>query len=103
MRDAFKGRWRLSSALDADSNLAEKQVEDVEGDVYVETEGVGYPKYTYRMDLSLRSAGKGARNNKLVWRGFWSHNSLTDDWGVFELKNDKPFLFSRVKSYGFGE
>jgi F-box protein 9 len=73
-----------------------------EGDLYIETEGVG-PKYTYRMDLSLRSAGKGARNNKLVWRGFYSYNKLTDDWGEFLLKNDKPFFFSRVKSYGFGE
>lgn len=103
MQNALRGRWRLSSALDASSNLTEKQIEDVEGDLYIETEGVGYPKYTYRMDMSLRSAGKGARNNKLIWKGFWSHNSLTDDWGAFELKNDKPFFFSRVKSYGFGE
>ena len=39
------------------------------------------------MDLSLgnagRSAGGGARNTKLVWRGFWSYNRLTDDWAQF--------------------
>ena len=103
MQMALKGRWRLSSALDAGCDLGDKRVEDLEGDLYIETEGVGYPKYTYRMDLALRSAGRGARNNKLIWKGFWSHNSLTDDWGTFELKNDKPFFFSRVKSYGFGE
>ncbi|KAJ8119446.1 hypothetical protein ONZ43_g3602 [Nemania bipapillata] len=76
-----------------------------EGDLYVETEGAVGAKYMYRLDLSLRSAGRSAssRNNKLVWRGFWSYNRLTDDWAQFTLKNDKPFFFSRVKSYGVGE
>jgi F-box protein 9 len=76
-----------------------------EGDLIVETEGVGVgTKYMYRMELSLRNAGKAAaRNNKLVWRSFWSYNKLTDDWAQFLLKNDKPFFFSRVKSYGVGE
>lgn len=96
MSGALKGRWRLSSSLDnpdADTN-------DVEGDLFVETEGVG-SKYMYSMELSLKSAGKGARNNKLTWKGFYSYNKLTDDWGEFMLKNDKAFYFSRVKSYGF--
>ncbi|KAI1082053.1 hypothetical protein F5B20DRAFT_534265 [Whalleya microplaca] len=98
----LRGRWRLSSAPDhaEDTDLA-----DVEGDLYVETEGVR-PKYMYRMELSFRSAGgkkAGARNNKLVWKGFWSYNKLTDDWAAFALRHDKPFFFSRVKSYGNGE
>lgn len=97
MTQALKGRWRLSSAVDK----PDEPVREQEGDVYIETEGVA--KYLYRMDLALRSAGKGARNNKLVWKGFWSYNKLTDDWGEFTLKNDKPFFFSRVKSYGMGE
>ncbi|ORY54826.1 uncharacterized protein BCR38DRAFT_453185 [Pseudomassariella vexata] len=93
---ALKGRWRLSSTIDnPDGDLA-----DVEGDLFVETNGVG-PKYMYRMELSLKSAGKAAKNNKLMWKGFWSYNKLTDDWGEFTLKNDKAFYFSRVKSYGF--
>ena len=71
-----------------------------EGDLYVETEGAVGAKYMYRLDLSLRSAGRSTRNNKLVWRGFWSYNRLTDDWAQFALKNDKPFFFSRVRSYG---
>ncbi|KAI0874859.1 hypothetical protein GGS24DRAFT_457554 [Hypoxylon argillaceum] len=128
---ALKGRWRLSSPRDQDrsmngdeSNLPPQLItpkpasssttttanalSESEGDLYVETEGtigtVG-SKYTYRLDLSLRSAGRSAssRNNKLVWRGFWSYNRLTDDWAQFTLKNDKPFFFSRVKSYGVGE
>lgn len=99
MQSALKGRWRLSSALDSpDVGPAE-----AEGDLFVETEGAAGPKYMYRMELSLKSAGRGAKNTKLAWKGFYSYNKLTDDWGRFELKNDKPFFFSRVKSYGTGE
>jgi F-box protein 9 len=97
MRNALRGRWRLSTAGDdPDADL-----KDAEGDVFVETEGAS-PKYMYRMKLSLRSASKGVRNNKLVWQGFWNYNLLTDDSGVFTLRNDKAFFWSRVKSYGDG-
>lgn len=97
MQSALKGRWRLSTAADK----PDASVSEVEGDLYVETEGVA--KYLYRMDLSVRSAGRGAKNTKLVWRGFYSYHRLTDDWADFGLKNYKPFFFSRVKSYGMGE
>ncbi|KAF4124895.1 F-box protein 9 [Geosmithia morbida] len=97
---ALKGRWRISPSRDLSVQGGVEEDEEEEGNVYVETEGVG-PKYMYRMDLSLRSAGKAAaRNNKVVWRGFYSYNKLTDDWAEFGLKNDRPFFFSRVKSYG---
>jgi F-box protein 9 len=97
MQTALRGRWRLSNA--ADNPGAE--LKDSEGDVFVETEGVG-PRYVYRMELTLKSAGKGARNNKMAWKGFWSYNRLTDDWAEFTLRNDKAFFWSRVKSYGNG-
>ncbi|KAI1739090.1 hypothetical protein F4680DRAFT_422821 [Xylaria scruposa] len=116
MSSALKGRWRLSSAGDSPSlntpnNSNPKNpatvTESEESDLYIETEGAVGAKYTYRLDLSLQSAGRkqssATRNNKLVWRGFWSYNRLTDDWAQFTLKNDKPFFFSRVKSYGISE
>jgi F-box protein 9 len=92
---ALRGRWRLAhSGNDPHASLSE-----IEGDLIIETEGVS--KYIYRMDLALRSAGKGGtKNNKLIWRGFYSYNRLTDDWAEFAQKNSKPFFFSRVKSYG---
>ncbi|KAI7151441.1 hypothetical protein KC324_g15114, partial [Hortaea werneckii] len=106
MRDALRGRWRLSgpaatrykdpAMLGTHANEAE-----TEGDVHIETEGV-VPKYYYRMQLAMSHAGKGARNNKLAWKGFWSYNRLTDDWGEFGLKNDRAFYWSRVRSYGTG-
>jgi F-box protein 9 len=97
MQNACRGRWRLSSA----SDYPEGELKDAEGDLYVETEGVG--KYIYRMELSLRSAGKGVRNNKLAWKAYYHYNKLTDDRGEFTLRNDKAFFCSRVKSYGIGE
>ncbi|TPX09283.1 uncharacterized protein E0L32_009475 [Thyridium curvatum] len=106
MQHALRGRWRLGSvdAAAAASASAGDKGDDPEADLVVETEGVG--KYLYRLELALRSAGRaggGTRNNKLVWRGFYSYNRLTDDWAEFGLKNDKPFFFSRVKSYGRGD
>lgn len=98
MNAAHRGRWRLSSAADH-PDVSEQEAE---GDVYVETEGVGN-KYIYRMELNLRSVGRAARNNKLAWKGYWHYNKLTDDWGEFGLRNDKAFFWSRVKSWGMGE
>ena len=105
MKHALRGRWRLSGgdhldgALDQSQNIDER----LEGDVHIETEGVG-EKYTYRMHLVLKSAGRtrATRNNKLVWKGFRSYNKLTDDWAEFGLRNDRAFFWSRVKSFGMG-
>lgn len=102
MRHALRGRWRLSGSPDSESNSSKTKTTseiEVEGDVDIETEGVD-PKYMYKMHLTLRNAGRGTRNNKLVWKGFWSYNRLTDDWAAFALRNDRAFFWSRVKSYG---
>ncbi|KAM0717030.1 hypothetical protein Q7P37_006882 [Cladosporium fusiforme] len=114
MKDALKARWRLSGPASSTPNNAssndddaqeeeeaDDEVEEEEGDVHIETQGV-VPRYTYKMLLGLTHAGKSARNNKLAWKGFWSYNRLTDDWGEFQLRNDRAFYWSRVKSYGGG-
>lgn len=107
MKQALRGRWRLCHPL----SLEDRNVKEIatggagmEGDLHIETEGVG-PRYMYTMHLSLKSSSRSknsVKNNKLVWKGFWSYNQLTSDWAEFHLKNDKPFFFSRVKSYGLG-
>jgi F-box protein 9 len=97
MQNALRGRWRLSTATDN----PEAELKDAEGDVLVDTEAP-YPKYIFRMELSLRNTGKGAKNNKLAWKGFWYYNKLTDDLEEFTLRNDRAFIWSRVKSYGDG-
>ena len=102
MKDALKGRWRLSGdPWKAASAEDDAEPDEPEGDVIIETDGVR-PKYMYKMHLALGSAGKGTRNNKLTWRGYWSWNRLTDDWAAFELKNDRAFYWSRVRSFGSG-
>lgn len=96
MKDALRGRWRLSGPDDG-SGVSDEP----EGDLHIETQAP-VAKYHYKMVLGLANAGKGTRNNKLNWKGYWSHNRLTDDWAEFGLKNDKAFYWSRVKSYGNG-
>ncbi|PSR87168.1 hypothetical protein BD289DRAFT_367464 [Coniella lustricola] len=109
MHLALPARWKLSSIADYEDKANEgeekKQVSlaDSEGDLFIETDGGG--NYVYRFDLSLRSAGRASRNNKLLWRGFYSLNKDSGDWDEFTLRNDnnKPWFFSRVRTYGFGD
>ncbi|KAK3945411.1 hypothetical protein QBC46DRAFT_117360 [Diplogelasinospora grovesii] len=106
LRDTLKGRWRLlADKKDVEGGEGAEGGEGVveEGDVCVETEGVS--RYIYRLDLTLASGSKasGTKNNRLMWRGHYSYNRLTDDWAEFPLNVKKPFIFSRVTSYGVGE
>lgn len=72
-----------------------------EGNLIIETPGAD-TKYIYTLHLALRSGSTKAnvtKNNKLVWRGFWSYNRLTDDWAEFGLRNDRAFVWSRVRRW----
>lgn len=94
---ALRGRWYLS----------DPRSEEGPGELHIETEGVDV-KYMYSLHLAVRSvrnpvSGGGSKNTKLVWKGFWSYNRLTDDWGEFGLRNDRAFFFSTVRSYGMGQ
>lgn len=94
MKDALLGRWRLTGPEVPGVEQGEK-----EGTVEIETAGAT-PKYLYKMVLNLGTAGRGAKNNKLAWQGYWSYNRLTDDWAEFGQKHYRPYYWSRVKSYG---
>lgn len=134
MTNALRGRWKLSGGLDTNSSQGgvstpipaatpstttatttttaasstnEADEPEPEGDIIIETEGIG--KYIYVMHLSLLTSphpphasvasARGKRNNKLTWKGFWSYNRLTDDFGEFTLRNDKAFFWSRVGAF----
>ena len=106
LKHMLRGRWRLCHpSLGDDGSLSDIATgASDEGDLHIETEGAG-PRYMYTMHLSLKSSSRSkhsVKNNKLQWKGFWSYNHLTNDWAEFRLKNDKAFLFSRVRSYGLG-
>ncbi|KAF3318468.1 hypothetical protein TWF173_007875 [Orbilia oligospora] len=61
-------------------------------------------RYINTLDLTLkmRPRGIGGRRgygDRLSWNSYTSFNVLTEDKGAYSLKNDKPFYFSKVKSY----
>ncbi|CAG8632277.1 4432_t:CDS:2 [Ambispora gerdemannii] len=58
-------------------------------------------KHTRYIKLSLKSTERG-KHNKLVWNEYYSINNLTGEKGTFNLRNDKNFIFSKVKSFGMG-
>ena len=56
--------------------------------------GVAHPKYTFEMNLELRSAQRG-RWNKLVMRDYQSVRLGTGEALGLSLKHQKPFFFSK--------
>ncbi len=105
MKHALRGRWKLTGPDPLPLTNGATNQNEPEGAIHIETEGVDPDKYVYKMHLGFRSAGRAGvpRNNKLVWKGFWSYNRLTDDWAEFGLRNDRAFFWSRIVSYGMGE
>ncbi|EED23483.1 F-box protein (Pof7), putative [Talaromyces stipitatus ATCC 10500] len=126
LKYALRGRWHLTRPTNEEPQNSEigdrlhspLSTENNQGigsdprDLIIETEGVD-PKYTYVLHLGLRSSNPAravgatkappnvSKNTKLVWKGFWSYNKLTDDWGEFGLRNDRSFAFRRVRGWGF--
>ena len=125
LKYANRGRWRLAKPFPSEEGEDEDDMatdslpdafsmpvktDDDPRDVVIETEGVG-PKYRYLLYLSLRSSSAGkanavnpspsnpSKNTKLVWKGYWSYNKLTDDWAEFGLRNDRAFAFRRVRGW----
>uniref|UniRef100_A0A093Y7A4 F-box protein pof7 n=1 Tax=Talaromyces marneffei PM1 TaxID=1077442 RepID=A0A093Y7A4_TALMA len=124
LKYALRGRWHLTRPTSEEphnSEIGDRLHSPLstknEGmgtdprDLIIETEGVD-PKYTYVLHLGLRSSNPAravgatktplnvSKNTKLVWKGFWSYNKLTDDWGEFGLRNDRSFTFRRVRGWG---
>ena len=106
MNYALHGRWKLSGNPYANDKSPEGKESQLEGMLHIETEGADAgtpnPKYVYKMMLQLKSVKRGAgatQNNKLAWVGYWSYNKLTDDWAEFGLRNDRAFVWSRVRSW----
>ncbi|WWC89036.1 uncharacterized protein L201_003954 [Kwoniella dendrophila CBS 6074] len=56
------------------------------------------PKYEFEMELILKSTGRG-RWNKLEILEYRSINLLTGEVLALALKHQKPFYFSKVRSY----
>lgn len=92
LENTYKGRWKLGG-----EPVAEGKESYDEAALSVETEGV-YEKYTYRMDFELKGQEKG--RSRLVWTGFNALDRERDEWVELSRKNEKGFVFSRVRAYG---
>ncbi|KAL4896880.1 hypothetical protein BDV59DRAFT_79797 [Aspergillus ambiguus] len=79
-------------------------------DVIIETEVLNPKKYICVLHLSLRSTSSSrvnatvappnpSKNTRLVWKGYWSYNKITDDWSDFSLRNERAFVFRRVRGW----
>lgn len=114
LKYCLRGRWRLTAPVPLEMGPEETDIQPRPGqesvstdprDLVIETEGP-VSQYVYMMHLSLRSpsASKShvnpSKNTKLVWQGFWSYNKITDDMGEFSLRNDRAFVFRRVRGWG---
>ncbi|EPS42363.1 hypothetical protein H072_3682 [Dactylellina haptotyla CBS 200.50] len=103
VKHLLPGRWRIlfNSATYPSLTSAEEPGSRIQ----VEAEGSGAKgRYINILDLTLKMrpkgiGGKRGYGDRLAWNSYTSLNRLTDDKAAYTLKNDKPFYFSRVKSY----
>nr|XP_019011236.1 uncharacterized protein I206_04548 [Kwoniella pini CBS 10737]OCF50017.1 hypothetical protein I206_04548 [Kwoniella pini CBS 10737] len=103
------GRWRLlrsdSSEFDENPNIVKLPKEEIGGKRSARViitdllePGNASPKYEFEMELLLKSTGRG-RWNKLEILEYRSINLLTGEVLALALKHQKPFYFSKVRSY----
>ncbi|OCF60933.1 hypothetical protein L486_00577 [Kwoniella mangroviensis CBS 10435] len=100
------GRWRLNRS-DSDNN----SITNVNSQTTKDSKrfarviitdllepGNESPKYEFEMELILKSTGRG-RWNKLEILEYRSINLMTGEVLALALKHQKPFYFSKVRSY----
>ncbi|KAF3902550.1 hypothetical protein ABW21_db0206005 [Orbilia brochopaga] len=103
VKNMLPGRWRV--LFNPTAYAPSSTTEEPGGRIQIEAEGSGFnSRYINTLDLTLKMrpkgvAGRRGYGDRLSWNSYTSWNKLTDDRGVYSLKNDKPFYFSRVKAY----
>ncbi|KAE8158526.1 hypothetical protein BDV40DRAFT_275500, partial [Aspergillus tamarii] len=118
LKDARRGRWRLANPFPASETAAQAEtgLPPVHGgkdlsadafdprDVIIETESVIKSSINV-LHMSLRSSAahkstNSSKNTKLIWKGYWSHTKVTDEWSDYGLRHDRGFVFRRVRGWG---
>ena len=84
MKGLLLGRWQLEDDTILITSLLDP--------------GVSKLKYEFEMTLALLSSSRG-RWNKLTLQDYHSLNLATGEEVPIRLFNQKPFFFSRVRSY----
>ncbi|CAK7902281.1 F-box protein Hrt3p [[Candida] anglica] len=88
-RRIYSGKWTINS----------------EGEVHVIISDGSVSIYNFHYHFQIKSSGPAFRHNKLIWKRYFTVKKIRDeaDWedeeSDFSLKNEKPFLFSRVRRY----
>jgi F-box protein 9 len=75
-----RGRWQINAA----------------GEVSIEASGPA--SYIFFMELKIKSTSRG-RQNKLAWTRFYGIHPVSGEVTDFNLRHDKSYFYSRVKSY----
>jgi F-box protein 9 len=117
MRHALRGRWRIAPPSipcpylpNVDNPTLSSVVTLDEIDIETEGPAGGCDKYIYKLRLAIRNTSSGnqnttakgshgAKSTRLLWKGFWSYNCISDDWSVFRLRNDRAFVWVKVGAW----
>ncbi|KAK6361450.1 hypothetical protein TWF730_005178 [Orbilia blumenaviensis] len=103
IKHILPARWRVH--FNPDTYPSPNSTDEPGHRIEIESKGSDTAgRYINTLDLTLkmRPRGIGGRRgygDRLSWNSYTSFNVLTEDRGSYSLKNDKPFYFSRVKSY----
>ncbi|CAH2351926.1 F-box protein Hrt3p [[Candida] railenensis] len=85
----FKGKWNITSDEELHVTITEGSV----------------PTYDFHYFFKLKSSGPIFRHNKLAWIKYFALKKEIDEAtgereiSEFTLKNERPFLFSKVRRY----
>jgi F-box protein 9 len=125
LHKAHRGHWHLAAPVAQDSDESDSRTDLVASivqkssgaseydprDLVFETDGVGSNKTlighlglrssnTARAVGATKSAPNTSKNTKLVWKGYWGYNEVTDEWVELGLRNERAFVFKRVRGWG---
>jgi len=96
MKGFHIGEWHLEGTTVYIANL--REMSDKSTGVYASHDGGSPRRYVFQMTLGLRSRPLG-RWNKLDFEGYDSVDVESGEVIPLPLKHDRPFWFSKVRSY----
>ncbi|KAK6203505.1 uncharacterized protein RJT21DRAFT_119666 [Scheffersomyces amazonensis] len=86
----YHGKWTIST----------------NGEIHIIIDNGSVPYYTFHYNFNIKTLGGIFKHNKLTWGRYYAiRKKMSEDDDrqgeetEFSLKNEKPFKFSRVKSY----
>lgn len=69
-----------------------------DGQVSIDSEG-SVDRYRFIENLQINNSGHRHKHNRLLWINYEFMDIETTERNEFDIKKEKPYIFSRVKSY----